>query len=211
MTLGGEVGECELPHADHGLSAYYVIAPAEASANLARYDGVRYGLRADDADDLIGDVRAHARAGGSATRSSGGSCSAPTRSRPATTTPTTARRSACGPRSPRTSRAAFARFDFLVTPTSPTVAFELGARTENPLAMYLSDYFTVPMSLAGIPAISIPAGLARARRRRARAAGRVPDRRPGVQREPACSTPPMRSSRRVGPLDPVKDGRSAES
>ncbi len=56
--------------------------------------------------------------------------------------------------------AAFERFDLIVTPTSPTVAFELGARTEDPLAMYLSDYFTVPMSLAGIPAISIPAGLA---------------------------------------------------
>jgi aspartyl-tRNA(Asn)/glutamyl-tRNA(Gln) amidotransferase subunit A len=56
--------------------------------------------------------------------------------------------------------AAFDGFDYVVTPTSPTVAFELGARTENPLAMYLSDYFTVPMSLAGIPAISIPAGLA---------------------------------------------------
>jgi aspartyl-tRNA(Asn)/glutamyl-tRNA(Gln) amidotransferase subunit A len=55
---------------------------------------------------------------------------------------------------------AFERFDLIVTPTSPTVAFELGARTENPLAMYLSDYFTVPMPLAGLPAISIPAGLA---------------------------------------------------
>ena len=128
------------------------------------------------------DVRANPRRRASAPRSSGGSCSAPTRSPPATTTPTTAGRSGCGPRSPRTSRAAFERFDFVVTPTSPTVAFELGEQTDDPLAMYLSDYFTVPMSLAGIPAISIPAGPRRARRRRAGAAGRLPDRRAGVRR-----------------------------
>ena len=92
--LGGEVGECELPHAEHGISAYYVIAPAEASANLARFDGVRYGLRAADADDL---TRCTSEPGprASAPRSSAGSCSAPTRSRPATTRPTTAARSAC--------------------------------------------------------------------------------------------------------------------
>ena len=78
-----------------------------------------------------------------------------------------------------------------MTPTSPTVAFKLGERTGDPLAMYMSDYCTVPMSLAGIPAISIPAGLARARRRqraRPRAARRLPDRRPRVLGEPACST-----------------------
>ena len=77
----------------------------------------------------------------------------------ATTTPTTAARSRCARRSPRTSRAAFERFDFIVTPTAPSVAFELGAKTDDPLAMYLNDYCTVPMSLAGIPAISIPNGL----------------------------------------------------
>ena len=86
--------------------------------------------------------------------------------------------------------AAYERFDFVVTPTAPTVAFELGAKTDDPLAMYLNDVCTVPMSLAGIPAISIPCGLARG------PAGRLPDRRPGVQRERACSTPPTRSSRR---------------
>ena len=77
---------------------------------------------------------------------------------------------------------AFERFDFLVTPTSPTVAFELGARTADPLAMYLSDYCTVPMSLAGIPAISIPAGLAEPDGGGPELPGRPPDRRPGVRR-----------------------------
>ena len=91
---------------------------------------------------------------------------------------------------------AFERFDLIVTPTSPTVAFELGARTADPLAMYLSDYFTVPMSLAGIPAISIPAGLAEPDGRRARAAGRPPDRRARRSRSRGCSTPRTRSRRR---------------
>ena len=74
---------------------------------------------------------------------------------------------------------AFERFDFVVTPTSPSVAFELGEKTDDPLAMYMNDYCTVPMSLAGIPAISIPAGLAAARRRRSascRSASRSPGR-----------------------------------
>ena len=75
-------------------------------------------------------------------------------------------------------RAAFERVDFVVTPTSPGVAFELGAKTDDPLSMYLNDYFTVPMSLAGIPAISIPCGPERG------PAGRPAARRPGVQREP---------------------------
>ena len=96
----------------------------------------------------------------SAPRSSGGSCSAPTRSPPATTTPTTGRRRRSGRGSPRTSTPPSPTVDFVVTPTSPSVAFGLGEKTADPLAMYLNDFFTVPMSLAGIPAISIPAGLA---------------------------------------------------
>jgi aspartyl-tRNA(Asn)/glutamyl-tRNA(Gln) amidotransferase subunit A len=157
--LGGEVGECELPHADHGLSAYYVLAPAEASANLARYDGVRYGLRVDGSGELI-TMYEHTRAGGFGTEVkrrimlgtyvlSSGYYEAYYGTAQKVRT-----------RIAADFAAAFDGFDFVVTPTSPTAAFELGARTENPLAMYLSDYFTVPMSLAGIPAISIPAGLA---------------------------------------------------
>ena len=87
-------------------------------------------------------------------------------------------------------RAAFEQVDLIVTPTSPTVAFKLGERTDDPLAMYLSDYFTVPMPLAGIPAISIPGGLSEGLPVGFQLAG------PGVQRERASSTPPTRSSRR---------------
>ena len=139
--------------------AYYVIAPAEASSNLARFDGVRYGLRAAapttcstmytrDAPRRLrrrGQAAHHARHLRAVER--------------ATTTPTTAARSRCARRSPTTSARAFEDVDFVVTPTRPTVAFELGAKTDDPLAMYLNDFFTVPMSLAGIPAISIPCGL----------------------------------------------------
>ena len=179
--LGGEVEEVALPHAPHGISAYYVIAPAEASSNLARYDGVRYGLRAGNGTLLTCTRRPVRRV--SAPRSSAASCSARSRSRPATTTPTTAARSACGRRSPTTSATAFERLRLLVTPTSPTVAFKLGERTDDPLAMYMSDYCTVPMSLAGIPAISIPAGLAQPADGSGPdrgPPGRLPDRRPGV-------------------------------
>ena len=86
-------------------------------------------------------------------------------------------------------RTAFASVDLIVTPTSANVAFELGEKTADPWSMYLSDYFTVPMSLAGIPAISIPCGLSERRWRRPgrrRPAGRPADRRAGVQREPAA-------------------------
>jgi aspartyl-tRNA(Asn)/glutamyl-tRNA(Gln) amidotransferase subunit A len=157
--LGGEVDECELPHSSHGLSAYYVIAPAEASANLARYDGVRFGLRSDGDGDLV-DMYER-------TREAGFGAEVKRRIMLGTYALSSGYYDAYYGRAQRVRTrivedfaAAFARFDFLVTPTSPTVAFELGARTADPLAMYLSDYCTVPMSLAGVPAISIPAGLA---------------------------------------------------
>jgi aspartyl-tRNA(Asn)/glutamyl-tRNA(Gln) amidotransferase subunit A len=156
--LGGEVTETELPHAAHGISAYYVIAPAEASANLARYDGVRYGIREGDGD--LTRLYEGTRAAGFG--------------------PEVKRRIMLGTyalsagyyeayygqaQKVRTKiaadfRAAFERFDFVISPTSPTVAFRLGERVDDPLTMYMSDYCTVPMPLAGIPAISIPAGLA---------------------------------------------------
>ena len=158
--LGGEVDECTLPHASHGLSAYYVLAPAEASANLARYDGVRYGLRADGGAELTSMYES--------TRSAGFGAEVKRRIMLGTFALSSGYYEAYYGRAQRVRtkiaedfERAFASFDHLVTPTSPTVAFAIGARAKDPLAMYMSDYCTVPMSLAGIPAISIPAGLAR--------------------------------------------------
>jgi aspartyl-tRNA(Asn)/glutamyl-tRNA(Gln) amidotransferase subunit A len=156
--LGGDVDECELPHSAHGLSAYYVLAPAEASANLSRYDGVRFGLRAGDGDLLTMYE---------STRAEGFGPEVKRRIMLGTYALSSGYYEAYYGRAQRVRTKiaedfarAFERFDFLVTPTSPTVAFELGARAQDPLAMYMADYCTVPMSLAGIPAISIPAGLA---------------------------------------------------
>jgi aspartyl-tRNA(Asn)/glutamyl-tRNA(Gln) amidotransferase subunit A len=156
--LGASVQPCRLPHAPHALSAYYLIAPAEASANLARYDGVRFGLRVGG-DGTLEAMYSRTRAAGLG--------------------PEVKRRIMLGTYAlssgyyeayygtalkVRTKisedfRAAFDRFDFIVTPTSPWTAFELGAKTDDPLQMYLNDFCTVPMPLAGIPAISIPSGL----------------------------------------------------
>ena len=156
--LGGEVSETELPHAPHGISAYYVLAPAECSANLARFDGVRYGLRADG-DDLTTMYES--------TRHDGFGAEVKRRVMLGTYALSSGYYDAYYGRAQRVRTRiaedfdkAFGSFDFVLAPTSPSVAFELGARTDDPLAMYLSDYCTVPMSLAGIPAISIPAGLA---------------------------------------------------
>ncbi|HEX3693223.1 MAG TPA: Asp-tRNA(Asn)/Glu-tRNA(Gln) amidotransferase subunit GatA [Solirubrobacteraceae bacterium] len=161
--LGAKLQSVRLPHAPHALSAYYILAPAECSSNLARFDGVRYGLRAGEANDLT-DMYTRTRHDGFG--------------------PEVRRRVMLGTyalssgyydayygraQQVRTKvvedfRAAFAEVDFLVTPTAPTVAFELGEKTRDPWEMYLNDFCTVPMSLAGIPAISIPCGLAGAER-----------------------------------------------
>jgi aspartyl-tRNA(Asn)/glutamyl-tRNA(Gln) amidotransferase subunit A len=155
--LGATIERVSLPHADYGLSAYYVLAPAEASANLARFDGVRYGMRRD-ADDL---VSMYTR-----TRHDGFGREVKRRILIGTYALSSGYYDAYYGRAQRVRtkiaddfRDAFERVDFVVTPTSPGVAFELGAKTADPLAMYLNDYFTVPMPLAGIPAISIPCGL----------------------------------------------------
>jgi aspartyl-tRNA(Asn)/glutamyl-tRNA(Gln) amidotransferase subunit A len=157
--LGGKVSETHLPHAPHGISAYYVLAPAEASANLARFDGVRYGLRvsSEDLTDMYEETRAQGFGDevkrrimlGTYALSSGYYEAYYGRAQRVRT------------KIAEDFSKAFESFDFVVSPTSPTVAFKLGERTGDPLAMYLSDYCTVPMSLAGIPAISIPAGLAK--------------------------------------------------
>jgi aspartyl-tRNA(Asn)/glutamyl-tRNA(Gln) amidotransferase subunit A len=156
--LGGALQEVDLPHSEQAIAAYYVIAPAEASANLARFDGVRYGRRAPDVHDLLSLYEESREQGfgdevkrrimiGTYALSSGyydayyGSAQK-VRTKIA-----------------EDFRAAYQQVDLIVTPTSPSVAFALGERSDDPLAMYLSDFCTVPMPLAGIPAISIPAGL----------------------------------------------------
>ncbi len=156
--LGAQVEQVSLPHAPHGLSAYYVLAPAEASSNLARFDGVRYGLRAPDAEDLLG-MYTH-------TRHDGFGAEVKRRIMLGTYALSSGYYDAFYGRAQRVRtkivedfRSVFERVDFIVTPTSPTIAFELGAKTGDPLSMYLNDFCTVPMSLAGIPAISIPSGL----------------------------------------------------
>ena len=155
--LGTAVDEVALPHAGHGLSAYYVIAPAEASANLARYDGVRYGLRAPATE--LGELYEQ-------TRHDGFGAEVKRRIMIGTYALSSGYYEAYYGSAQRVRtliaedfRAAYEKVDLIVTPTSPTVAFKLGERTADPLAMYLSDYFTVPMPLAGLPAISIPCGL----------------------------------------------------
>jgi aspartyl-tRNA(Asn)/glutamyl-tRNA(Gln) amidotransferase subunit A len=156
--LGASVEPCRLPHAPHGLSAYYLIAPAEASANLARYDGVRYGLRVDGELDLISMYER--------TRAQGFGAEVKRRIMLGTYALSSGYYEAYygAAQKVRTKiaedfREAFSQFDLIATPTSPWVAFELGAKTDDPLAMYLNDFCTVPMPLAGIPAISIPCGL----------------------------------------------------
>jgi aspartyl-tRNA(Asn)/glutamyl-tRNA(Gln) amidotransferase subunit A len=157
--LGGEIAETSLPHAEHGISAYYVIAPAEASSNLARYDGVRYGVRTEGDGDLLEMYES--------TRAEGFGDEVKRRIMLGTYALSSGYYDAYYGRAQRVRTkiaedyaAAFDAFDFVVTPTSPSVAFRLGEKTDDPLAMYMNDLFTVPISLAGIPAISIPAGLA---------------------------------------------------
>jgi len=157
--LGGEIAEVSLPSSEHGISAYYVIAPAEASSNLARYDGVRYGMRAGGDGDLVQMYES--------TRSEGFGPEVKRRIMLGTYALSSGYYEAYYGQAQKVRTriaedfsSAFAGIDFVVTPTAPSVAFGLGEKTDDPLAMYLNDFFTVPMSLAGIPAISIPAGLA---------------------------------------------------
>jgi aspartyl-tRNA(Asn)/glutamyl-tRNA(Gln) amidotransferase subunit A len=156
--LGATVETTTLPHAPNGLAAYYLIAPAECSSNLSRYDGVRYGLRVENGGGLLGMYTATREAGfgaevkrrvliGTYALSSGYYDAYYGKAQKVRTLIV------------RDFDAAWEQFDFIVTPTAPGVAFELGAKTADPLSMYLNDFCTVPMSLAGIPAISIPNGL----------------------------------------------------
>jgi len=157
--LGAEVGECELPRSvEYGLPCYYLIAPAEASSNLARYDGVRFGHRAEGAktyDEMVERTRDEGFGDEPKRRIMLGTYALSAGYYEAFYGQAQKVRTVIA----REHAAAFERFDVLVSPTSPTVAFELGARTENPLAMYLSDLLTIPSCMAGLPGLSIPCGL----------------------------------------------------
>ncbi len=155
--LGATVETTHLPHAPHGLAAYYLIAPAECSSNLARYDGVRFGFRKQAATLLEMYTE---------TREAGFGAEVKRRIMLGTYALSSGYYDAYYGRAQKVRtlisqdfKNAFDKFDFIVTPTAPGVAFELGSKTADPLAMYLNDFCTVPMSLAGIPAISIPNGL----------------------------------------------------
>ncbi|MBO0767942.1 MAG: Asp-tRNA(Asn)/Glu-tRNA(Gln) amidotransferase subunit GatA, partial [Solirubrobacterales bacterium] len=156
--LGAELVEIALPRAEHALSAYYLLAPAEASANLARFDGVRYGNRVDGDGTLLGMY--------TATRGQGFGPEVKRRIMLGTYALASGYYDAYYGTAQKVRTliaedfaAAFGRADLIVTPTAPTTAFELGA-VADPLAMYLNDFYTLPVSLAGLPAISIPSGLA---------------------------------------------------
>jgi len=157
--LGAHVSEVRLPHAPHALSAYYVIAPAEASSNLARFDGVRYGLRADDPTDLF-DMYTR-------TRHDGFGAEVKRRIMLGTYALSAGYYDAFYVRAQRVRalvrrefEAALGTADVLVGPVAPTPAFRLGERVEDPLQMYLADVFTVPLNLAGLPGVSVPCGFA---------------------------------------------------
>ena len=157
--LGADVGDCELPRSvEYGLPCYYLIAPSEASSNLARYDGVRYGHRAAAGDGFV--------AMQERTRDEGFGDEPKRRIMLGTYALSAGYYEAFYGQAQKVRTvikrefdAAFERFDVLVSPTSPTVAFRLGEKTENPLAMYLSDVLTIPPNMAGLPGLSIPCGL----------------------------------------------------
>ncbi len=156
--LGAEVGECELPYSvDYGLPCYYLIAPAEASSNLARYDGVRYGPRepGDTFREMV-----------EATRDAGFGDEVKRRIMLGTYALSAGYYDAYYGQAQkvrtlirREHAAAFERFDVLVSPTSPTVAFRIGEKAQDPLAMYAADLLTIPSCIAGLPGLNIPCGL----------------------------------------------------
>ncbi|CAN5353378.1 Asp-tRNA(Asn)/Glu-tRNA(Gln) amidotransferase subunit GatA [soil metagenome] len=157
--LGVRIVDVELPHAKYGIAVYYIIATAEASSNLARFDGVRYGFRAEGADEL--------RKMYSRTREEGFGAEVKRRIMLGTYVLSSGYYDAYYAKAQKVRSlvkqdytSAFEKCDAILTPTSPSVAFKIGERSDDPLAMYLSDIYTVSANLAGIPAISVPCGLA---------------------------------------------------
>lgn len=155
---GAYIEEISLPHVKYAIPCYYIIAPSEASSNLARYDGVRFGYRTEKYQDLI-DMY-------SKTRDEGFGPEVKRRILLGTFALSAGYYDAYYLKAMRVRRLitqdfekAFERVDLIATPTSPTVAFRFGEKTDDPIAMYLSDVFTVSVNLAGLPGISIPIGM----------------------------------------------------
>ena len=156
--LGCEIVDVEVPHAKYGIAVYYIIATAEASSNLARFDGVRYGFRAEDTHKL--------REMYFKTREEGFGEEVKRRIMLGTYVLSSGYYDAYYSKAQKVRAMvkhdyieAFKKCDVILTPTSPTVAFKIGERTADPLAMYLSDIYTVSANLAGTPAISIPSAV----------------------------------------------------
>jgi aspartyl-tRNA(Asn)/glutamyl-tRNA(Gln) amidotransferase subunit A len=154
--LGAAIVPISLPHTEFAVAAYYIICTAEASSNLARYDGVKYGMRVDGKDIIDMYKQTRSRGFGKEVKRriilgtyvlSSGYYDAYYRK--AGQVRTLIRRD---------FDKAFEQCDVIVTPVSPTTAFKIGEKTEDPLTMYLSDIFTIPVNLAGLPAISLPCG-----------------------------------------------------
>jgi len=155
---GAEIVEVSLPHTKYALPAYYIVAPAEASSNLARYDGVRYGLRADEGGDLTEMYEK--------TRAAGFGSEVQRRVLIGTYVLSAGYYDAYYLKAQRVRtliaddfKQAWEKVDVLLTPTTPEVAFGPGDKSDDPIAMYLNDILTVPANMAGLPAISVPAGL----------------------------------------------------
>ncbi len=160
-TMGAEIFEVSLPHTEFALPTYYVLAPAEASSNLARYDGVRYGHRANlDKNDTIKDLYEK-------TRSEGFGTEVKRRILIGTYVLSSGYYDAYYKRAQKVRNLikndfdkVFKKVDLILTPTTPTSAFPLGSKgTQDPVEMYMNDIFTVPANLAGLPALSLPVGL----------------------------------------------------
>ncbi len=156
---GAEIVDVSLPHTRYALPTYYIVAPAEASSNLARYDGVRYGLRVAPDNGGLDDMYAE-------TRSAGFGAEVKRRIMIGTYVLSAGFYDAYYMKAQkvraliaRDFEQAWDRCDVLLTPTAPSAAFALGEKTADPIAMYLNDVFTVPASLAGLPAMSVPGGL----------------------------------------------------
>ena len=156
--LGASVEETSLPHTKYALAVYYILAPSEASANLARYDGVKYGFSSQEAGSMWEAMEKTKQHGfgpevkrrimlGTYALSAGYYDAYYLKAQKVRTLIS------------REFQEAFQKYDVLITPTSPTVAFKLGTKVEDPVQMYLSDVCTIPVNIAGIPAMSLPAGL----------------------------------------------------